>query len=100
MSDAEYIPPHPLGFVTIRHPDTNGTADVPPDAVAFYVAHGWEEYEPPTVDELTEARPAAGAKVDQWRDYALRVGVPAAELEAAANKQEVIDLVDGLTGQE
>jgi hypothetical protein len=46
VSDVEYVPPNPYGFVKIRHPDTGGEGEVPPSTLVHWQARGWELVEP------------------------------------------------------
>ena len=49
----------PAGFVRCTHPDTDGVADLPVDALGFYKSRGWI---PVAADE-----PAAAAEPDTPR---------------------------------
>jgi hypothetical protein len=62
VSDVEYVPPNPYGFVKIRHPDTGGEGEVPPSTLVHWQARGWELVDTPQEPEEPPTRAKRATK--------------------------------------
>lgn len=83
-------------FVKMRHPETGGTMDTPPQLVEHYEQRGWETYDAPSPPELAEVAAEATLRMsrDELNDLARNAGV--IEPEEFKSKQQVIDAINAL----
>lgn len=97
----EILDPGPVAFggvefVPMRHTETGGIMDAPPQMVAHWEQRGWETYEKPAPPEVAEVAERANLRMkrDVLDQLARDAGV--IDPEDFGSKQEVIDAIEAL----